>query len=72
MSRRSTVKRMAIIGVIIPIGAMLSVAWFALPLLASTDSVLYAIPATISVAPVTVLLRYLSGWSCRDAVSQDK
>lgn len=59
------IKRMALIGIILPLGSLLTVAWIGLPLLAFAGSFLYAIPAIISVVPVTLGLRGLSGWVCQ-------
>jgi len=67
MSYRPVVKRMAMIGVVIPLGSLLTLAWFALPIIAIAESVLYAIPATIAVVPITMMLRSLCEWVCRDA-----
>lgn len=65
LERKSSFQRVAIIGIIIPLGSLLALAWFAVPLMAMTNSVVYAIPATLGVIPTTLVLRQLSGWVCR-------
>ena len=64
MERPSSLKRMATIGIIIPLGSLFTLAWIALPLAACVYSVSYAIPATLLVLPATLLLRSLSAWVC--------
>ena len=65
----SSGRRITLIGVIIPIGALLTFAWIALPLTAFAGSFWYAIPATLIVIPLTFLLRILSGWVCKSSRS---
>lgn len=60
----SSLKRIAIIGVIVPLGATLTIAWVALPLWAFAYSILLSIPATLVLVPVTYGLRMLSQWVC--------
>jgi len=64
MGATNSFKRMAIIGVIVPMGSLLSIAWIAFPFVALAYSVPYAIAATVSVVIVTLLLRGLSEWVC--------
>jgi hypothetical protein len=59
------VKRMAIIGIIIPLGSLLTLAWIAFPLWAFAGSSIYAIPAVLAVIPITLVFRGLSDWACR-------
>ncbi len=63
IDRATPAKRMALIGVIVPLGSLLTIAWIALPLWASASSVLYAIPALVAVIPITLAFRGLSGWA---------
>ena len=70
LNRIHSVKRMTIIGIIVPIGSFLTFGWVVFPLagMASSEgSILLAIPATIVVLPVTWVLRSLSQWVCRPA-----
>ena len=62
MHQTPSLKRMALIGVIIPTGALLTLAWFVIPFAAFTSSILYAIPAAAAIIPVTFALRLLSIW----------
>jgi len=64
--QKSSFKRMAIIGVIFPLGSMLVLAWIALPVCAFANSIFYAVPATLMVVPITLAMRWLSGWVLRD------
>lgn len=64
MSRTTSLKRIAVIGVIIPLGAMLTIAWIAFPFIGYAYSISYTIPATLSVVLATLLLRWLSVWVC--------
>ena len=65
MNRIPPHKRTIMIGVVIPVGTLLTLAWIALPIFASLGSILFAIPATIAVVPVTLALRVLSCWVCK-------
>lgn len=69
MYRTPPVKRMAVIGIIMPLGSLLTIAWIALPMLAYAGSILYAIPAILSVVPATLALRGLSGWVCENTIA---
>ena len=64
MKAPSSLKRVATIGIIIPLGSLLTLAWIALPLAACVYSVLYAIPVTLLVLTATLMLRGLSAWVC--------
>jgi hypothetical protein len=57
-------RRVAMIGIVIPLGTLHTLLWFALPLVAFAHSVFYAIPAALAVIPVTLLFRRLSHWLC--------
>ena len=70
MRRTSSFKRMAVIGIIVPLGSLLTIAWIGLPLVAFAGSVIFAIPATVAVVPLTWGLRVLSRWVCDTAESQ--
>ena len=65
MNRKPPIKRMAIIGVIVPFGSLLTLAWILIPVFAFANSMFYAIPATTAIAPITLSLRWLSSWVCR-------
>ena len=70
MGATTSFKRMATIGVIVPLGSLLTIAWIAFPLVALAYSVPYAIAATLAIGILTVLLRGLSEWVChRDSAS---
>jgi len=58
----TTMKRVAIIGVILPFGSFLVLAWIALPLSALAGSILFALFATIAFGAATWILRRLSEW----------
>lgn len=66
MNNTTSLKRMATIGVIIPMGSLLSVAWIAFPFVGYVYSVSYAIPATLAIIILTLLLRTLSEWVCHN------
>lgn len=65
----TSIKRMAIIGLIIPLGSFLTFAWIAVPLTAFAASVLYSIPAALAILPITLCLRAMSHWVCRSEKS---
>ena len=65
MSQPSPLRRMVVIGIIIPFGSLLSIAWFLLPLVAFSTSVFMAIPGTLMIVPATLGLRTLSWWACK-------
>ena len=62
IDRVTTAKRVAIIGVILPFGSFLVLAWVALPLSALAGWVLFALFASIAFASATWALRCLSEW----------
>lgn len=66
MAKTSPAKRMALIGIVMPLGSTLTLAWVVLPLVALANSILYAIPATFGIAIATLVLRLLSDWVCRN------
>ncbi|MDA8563657.1 hypothetical protein N9L06_04305 [Mariniblastus sp.] len=66
MEPKTSLKRMATIGVIIPLGSLLTVAWIAFPFIGFAYSISYAIPATFAIAILTLLLRALSEWVCHN------
>ena len=65
MAAISAAKRIAVIGIIIPFGSSLTLAWVALPIYAFALSVHLAVPSLIAVAVMTTLLRIVSIWVCR-------
>lgn len=69
MNQTPPAKRMAVIGIIMPLGSLLTIAWFAVPMLASAGSILYAIPAILSVVPATLAFRGLSVWVCENTIA---
>ena len=64
MDQTAPLKRMALIGIVIPLGSLLTVSWFAIPVVAMGSSFVYAIPAAVAVVPITLALRWLSSWVC--------
>ena len=64
MKQTAPLKRMALIGVVIPLGSLLTVTWFTIPVFALASSFAYSIPAAIAVVPITLTLRWLSYWVC--------
>jgi len=65
METQNSAKRMTLVGIVIPVGFTLTMAWVALPLYALGQSLLLAIPAMPSIAIITLVLRGLSLWICR-------
>jgi hypothetical protein len=65
LQQTTSMRRIAVIGVLVPVGALLTFAWVVLPLWAYTHSILFAIPATLVVLPITLALRGLSSWVCQ-------
>ena len=61
----TSLKRMVMVGIIIPLGSSLTLAWIAVPVWAYASSIVYLIPATLMIIPVTLALRGLSVWVCR-------
>jgi hypothetical protein len=62
----TSLKRMATIGVIVPLGSLLSVTWIAFPFVGYVYSISYTIPATLAIVVLTLLLRWLSEWVCHN------
>ena len=60
----SVPKRMALIGLVVPIGSFLTLAWMVIPTVALNYSALYAIPATLAIIPIAWGLRKLGRWAC--------
>ncbi|MEM7455247.1 MAG: hypothetical protein AAF456_12930 [Planctomycetota bacterium] len=65
LGKPPSAKRMATIGLIVPLGTLLTIAWFAIPMLSYAESSLYSAPATLAIFPVTFCLRALSTWVCQ-------
>ena len=64
IDNKTSLKRIATIGVIIPMGSLLTVAWIAFPFVGYAYSIVHAIPATLAIFIMTLLLRGLSEWVC--------
>lgn len=64
MESQSVLARMVLIGLVIPLGALLTMAWISIPLVAYAHSMFLAIPATLAIVPMTYGLRALSCWIC--------
>jgi hypothetical protein len=62
MKPTAPLKRLTLIGVVIPLGSLLTVFWFAIPVVAMASSVVYSIPAAVALVPITLVLRWLSHW----------
>ena len=69
MKPTAPLKRMTLIGVVIPLGSSLTVLWFVIPVLATAGSIVYIIPGAVAVVPITLALRWLSSWVCRSSLS---
>lgn len=67
LNRAPSIKRIALIGVVIPMGSLLTLTWFVIPFAAFASSILFAIPAAAAIVPVTFALRVLSIWVCRSS-----
>lgn len=65
MERMSPAKRMTMIGIVIPVGAFLTLGWISFPLYGFAKSTIFAIPATLFIPVATLILRGLSDWVCR-------
>lgn len=63
---KSSLRRMAVGGVVVPFGLLMAIAWIAVPLWAFSYSILYSMPATLAVAIATVVIRRLSVWVCEE------
>lgn len=64
--RTSAVKRMAIIGVVVPFGLLLAIGWIGPLIWAAVYSTLYLVPGTVGILAATVLLRLLASWACHN------
>lgn len=67
MDKPPASKRMATIGIIIPLGTVLSLAWIIFPMLAFAGAGFFALPATLALIPITLMLRVMSAWVCKRA-----
>ena len=67
MQQTAPLKRMALIGIVIPLGSLLTVAWFAIPVCAMASSFVYSIPAAVAIVPITLALRWISNWVCKSS-----
>ncbi|MEL6105024.1 MAG: hypothetical protein AAFU85_03270 [Planctomycetota bacterium] len=63
--RVTSLKRMAIVGVISPFGILLTVGWVGLPVWACLHSIAYLIPSMVAIATATLGLRMLGLWVCQ-------
>ncbi len=64
MKSTTSAKRMAMIGIVLPVGFTLTIAWIGLPLYGFGQSLLLAIPATLAIGLIALTLRGLSLWIC--------
>jgi len=71
MKPTAPLKRMAMIGVVIPLGSLLTVSWFVIPVFAMASSIAYSIPAAVAIVPITLILRWISNWVCTSNPSAD-
>ena len=58
-------KRVAIIGVIVPLGAFLTFAWGIIPLIAYKHSMGMLVAVMFALIPTAAALHFLSQWVCR-------
>ncbi|MEM7783267.1 MAG: hypothetical protein AAF939_04330 [Planctomycetota bacterium] len=58
-------KRMATIGILIPMGSILTLAWIAIPVVFYASYGFLAAPITFAMMPLTIVLRILSAWVCQ-------
>ncbi len=58
-------KRMAVVGIITPIGILLTLGWIGLLIWAGAHSMLYLAPSSIAIAAMCSGLRILGRWVCR-------
>ena len=71
LKQTASLKRMALIGIVIPLGSLLTVFWFAIPVCAMASSFVYSIPAAVAIVPITFALRWLSNWVCSSSLADD-
>lgn len=64
MKRISSAKRMALIGIVFPMGLTLTIAWVAFPLAAFARSTTDSIWVTLAIGLVSIALRGISSWIC--------
>ena len=68
MSKITVVKRMTMIGILIPASLPLILAWGLLPIYAFAVSIHLMIPATLAIAISTYFLRLISVWICNNTI----
>lgn len=71
-SRGVFLKRMAVVGIISPLGIVMTVGWIGFILWAGGYSILALVPSTVGVAACSAGLRVLSVWVCRPAVGANR
>ncbi|MEM9410294.1 MAG: hypothetical protein AAGA30_04225 [Planctomycetota bacterium] len=64
MSALDGSKRMVLVGIVVPMGLPLTVAWVILPIYAFTISIHLAVPALFAILMLSIVLRCLSVWIC--------
>lgn len=57
-------QRLILNGIVLPIGSLLTIAWVAIPIFARSYSIFGAILGVFVVVALTLVLRFLSSWSC--------
>ena len=62
LEKASVAKRVSLIGVILPLGSFLVIAWITVPAMALAGSIYFSIGAAIALVPVTWILRMMSIW----------
>lgn len=62
----TSLKRITVVGLIAPLGGLLTFAWVGFVVWVSTYSVMYLVPAMIVIAALTFGLRTLTLWVCKD------
>ncbi|MEM7560137.1 MAG: hypothetical protein AAF394_13545 [Planctomycetota bacterium] len=65
-NNESSLKRFAVVGLVAPLGGLLTFAWVGLVVWVSTYSVMYLVPAMIVIAALTFGLRTLTLWVCKE------
>ncbi|MEM6472277.1 MAG: hypothetical protein AAF802_22135 [Planctomycetota bacterium] len=58
-------KRMTVVGVIAPLGILLTVGWVGFPVWACLYSISYFVPSMFAIAAATMGLRFLGQWVCK-------
>ena len=64
LPQSTPLKRLAINGVILPFGTLLSLAWFVIPIWAGSYSIPYSMPAVLIIIFFAFILRQISYWTC--------